>query len=1318
MSFRIALFRVMSIVLSIAALLRGATELVPDAPPKAALISISSPDTTNTVSIMGAPGAVTNSAYVAGVALDTGFFSQAQAAPDGSFKMTLFASQGSSIFIAADPASGALQQILNDSNTSALYKSTQLEPFPATIVRVPDPKPLASGVPFSASGLIFIGGPPVWTFQGSLSSQQLEPGGALEVKGTIQLSSPALQNAGLMQASLFLDLHRITNADGSPVTPGSPFMSTSLTPTGFPIERAFRGPQNVGTVTFGSVSGNQAIAQVDITIAIPADLQAGIFSPYLVLNFQGVPNEQPESRPRLEMNDTLNQLANATRLPLVRVGSPSPPRLVWTLLNENLSNGTKGVSASEDKAVFGLTPRILTQSNTFIVPRTDPDTGAPVSYRIEPFAPTVSVGSEQPPAIPLIPFRFPSGQYSVQIMNPDGSTLKIGPAPFVQSRFKTYVPQGAYENSLDPNGPHLAHIYQLSTMNPDFSITFPADGKYVITVTGTIDDIWGNTWLSKGTYEVYVARLLSLDTAVLPMTPFETGDVFNPGVTISPPVPASINVAFTQVPNSEMAKANQTTVSGNANRFGYFHPSGSGIALSSQGEYRVDITASYWDAQGRLWMGARTWGGVVAPKTAALVVHGQRGMDGGPFGADQGGQWFFRTDTGNPLPPSSDPNSPPPIVGTHINFPFNSGDVMWMEKEDVAKPVVTFQDVSGAITTLLANRPFDFFSQISSTFTSRATIGETPLYSSRPDKQPIELDPSKIDLWGYSYRTVQKPLVRIREEIGEDSLLVPYWRFHEQYLGQLGQGVIGDLANDIKFQYGAAVIRGTPLSQPAYGIYGSLFVMVPTPDEGGGSRVFPPFQGNGGGPTGGPLMTLKGRAIDLFVHLTGVRPGSVLEIGDVVGFSGAAGPTLPVQITYTVTGPDAKQTTYSGRANKIGYYYRPQDDFTIQQAGLYTVDVKVTFDGQTSAGLVAQPLPTGDILGSDSGRFYFYAVSRDSQPIPTDVPEASSLSPNSALSITASAKAGHVTSMMPGFVLKSEAVASSNGQLTVQYDPVALSRDFPNLDADQSGGDVVTLTMFDPESVAARVIALHGLKIYNPPQVPIPVINSVANAEGGSPVIAPNTWISIYGSNLAPEARTWQASDFLNNLLPVSLDGVGVTINGTNAYVYYISPTQINVLTPPDLNVGSANLSVTVNGATSAPFQVQSSALSPSFFAYGGAYVLAQHLDGSLIGPSSLYPGVTTPAHEGETVVAYANGLGPVSVPVVGGSLLQSGTINPLPLVTVGGIPASVLFAGLISPGLYQINFVVPSGIKPGENSVTMTLGSTTSPTGTVLTIQ
>lgn len=236
-----------------------------------------------------------------------------------------------------------------------------------------------------------------------------------------------------------------------------------------------------------------------------------------------------------------------------------------------------------------------------------------------------------------------------------------------------------------------------------------------------------------------------------------------------------------------------------------------------------------------------------------------------------------------------------------------------------------------------------------------------------------------------------------------------------------------------------------------------------------------------------------------------------------------------------------------------------------------------------------------------------------------------------------------------------------------------------------------------------------------------PVIAEVANAEGESPTIAPNTWLEIKGANLAPagDSRIWQTPDFTGNQMPTALDKVSVTVNGKSAYVYYISPTQINVLTPPDAMTGAVQVVVNSNGATSASFTAQAQATSPSFFVFnGGPYVAATHLNGSLIGPTTLYPSASTPAKPGETIVLYANGFGPTNSPVQSGLVTQSGTLSPLPVISIGGKPAVVSFAGLVAPGEFQFNLTVPALLANGDQSISATYGGLSTLAGTLITIQ
>jgi uncharacterized protein (TIGR03437 family) len=235
-----------------------------------------------------------------------------------------------------------------------------------------------------------------------------------------------------------------------------------------------------------------------------------------------------------------------------------------------------------------------------------------------------------------------------------------------------------------------------------------------------------------------------------------------------------------------------------------------------------------------------------------------------------------------------------------------------------------------------------------------------------------------------------------------------------------------------------------------------------------------------------------------------------------------------------------------------------------------------------------------------------------------------------------------------------------------------------------------------------------------------PEIAYVANAAGESPLIAPNTWVEIKGVGLAPagDARVWQAADFIGGKLPTALDGVSVTVNGKSAYIYYISPTQINILTPPDALTGAVQVAVTADGATAAAFTAQAQALSPSFFISGdGLYVAATDAYGNLIGPATLFPGYSSPAKPGEIVVLYANGFGSTSVPVVSGAETQSGVLSPLPVVTVGGIQATVQYAGLSAVGEFQFNVVLPTSLTNGDQTIVATYNGLSTQAGTLIAI-
>jgi len=232
---------------------------------------------------------------------------------------------------------------------------------------------------------------------------------------------------------------------------------------------------------------------------------------------------------------------------------------------------------------------------------------------------------------------------------------------------------------------------------------------------------------------------------------------------------------------------------------------------------------------------------------------------------------------------------------------------------------------------------------------------------------------------------------------------------------------------------------------------------------------------------------------------------------------------------------------------------------------------------------------------------------------------------------------------------------------------------------------------------------------------------NIVNGASFSGALAPNTWGSVLkGGGLSATTRGWLATDFIGTLLPTQLNGVSVTVNGEPAAVSFISPTQVNFLVPPDIQSGAAQIVVTNNGLASTAATVTITSTAPAFFTLGAvdattgnSYIAAEHANGAIAGPPSLVTGVTsTPYNAGETMVLYGTGFGATNPAApVGTAPTVALPLTLLPAVTVGGLNATVSFGGLIGPGLYQFNVVLPAGTTVGgtgavvEVPVTMTEG-------------
>jgi uncharacterized protein (TIGR03437 family) len=210
-----------------------------------------------------------------------------------------------------------------------------------------------------------------------------------------------------------------------------------------------------------------------------------------------------------------------------------------------------------------------------------------------------------------------------------------------------------------------------------------------------------------------------------------------------------------------------------------------------------------------------------------------------------------------------------------------------------------------------------------------------------------------------------------------------------------------------------------------------------------------------------------------------------------------------------------------------------------------------------------------------------------------------------------------------------------------------------------------------------------------------PSLCCLQNAADYGPDGGGGAWMSIFGLRLSATTRTWGVADFVNGKPPTTLDGVSVAVNGVSGSVAYVSPGQVNFLVPDGI-AGVARIEFTAPAGKS-ELTVDTAAVSPALFCYSAAnnrWVAANHPDGVLISRAGLVSGGSyRPAAPGEIISLYGTGFG------LAASWTPGASAAPPVVVRVGGSPAKVAYAGLVSFGLYQVNLTVPD-LPDGDHAV------------------
>jgi uncharacterized protein (TIGR03437 family) len=241
-----------------------------------------------------------------------------------------------------------------------------------------------------------------------------------------------------------------------------------------------------------------------------------------------------------------------------------------------------------------------------------------------------------------------------------------------------------------------------------------------------------------------------------------------------------------------------------------------------------------------------------------------------------------------------------------------------------------------------------------------------------------------------------------------------------------------------------------------------------------------------------------------------------------------------------------------------------------------------------------------------------------------------------------------------------------------------------------------------------------------------PTINAggVVPLYSSSTTIQPGSWVSIFGSNLAAAATTW------NGDFPTSLGGTSVTIDGKPAYLWYVSPSQINLQAPDDPASGTVNV-VVMTAAGSVTSTVTLGQFGPSFNLLDGKHVagiiLRSDASGAygggtydIVGPTGTSLGYkTVAAKSGDVLELFGIGFGPTNPTVPAGKAYSgaAATTNPVSL-SINNVTVTPSFAGITSAGLYQINVTLPAAVGTGDVPLHAVVGGVQTPSGVMLSVQ